>query len=138
MMDETQKAHLDWLQKLAKEARQKYSEKAAQLEQISAEVSQLDRNVRSLEQALDAARSSLGLPTTKQLHIRFSDMSIKDAIEIVMSESGGKMKVVDIVKALGEGGKELGVRAYSRVLNTLNRSDSFERVGRGEFKLVPK
>jgi len=137
-MDEIQKAHLDWLNKLAKEARQKFEEKRIELVRLRAEVEALDRNARSLESAVDAARSSFGLPTGKQLHNRFRDMSIKDAAEIVMNEAGGQMRTVEIVRTLREGGKELGERGYSLVVTTLQRSDRFEKVGRGVFRLVPK
>ena len=137
-MAETQKAHLEWLKKLAKETRQKFDEKAAELTRLREEVEALDRDVRGLERALDAARSSLGLPTGKQLHKRFCGMKIKDAAEIAMSEQGGTMRTVDIVEALREGGIELGERAYSVVVTTLLRSDRFEKVDRGVFRLVSK
>lgn len=138
MMAETEKEHLEWLKKIAKEARQKFDEKAAEFARLRVEVDALERDAKSLEQALDAARASLGLPTGKQLHSRFRGMKIKDAAEIAMNEQGGTMRTVDIVEALREGGMELGERAYSVVVTTLKRSDRFEKVDRGVYRLVSK
>ena len=137
-MDNTEQEHLKWLEKLAKESRRNLEAKIAERDKLIDEVTKLGRDTMALEQAMNTIRESLGLRSPELKRTRFSDMTIKAAAEIAMREAGGQMKTVDLVKALREGGKELGERGYSVVGATLGRSDRFEKVDKGMFRLVTK
>jgi len=137
MIDERE--HLKWLEELAKESRRSLEAKITARDKLIDEVIKLGKDTMALEQAMNTIRESLGLRSPELMQARFSDMTVKAAAEIVMREAGGQMKTVDIVKALREGGKDLGDRAYSVVVTTLQRDKQrFKWVGKGEFRLVTK
>lgn len=135
---EREREHLKWLEKLAKEARLSLDRKIVERDKLIDEVTKLARDAMALEQAMNTIRESMGLRSPELKRTRFSDMTIREAAEIAMRESGGQMKTVDVVKALREGGKDLGDRAYSVVVATIGRSNHFEKVDRGVFRLVTK
>lgn len=138
MTNNTEQEHLKWLEKRAKEARNKFERKSVERDNLINEVDKLNRDSRALEQAMNAIRESIGLRSPDLKSARFSSMTVREAAEIVMREHGGRMKTTEIIKAVNEGGKELGERGYSVVVTTLLRSDRFEKVDKGVFGLVTK
>ncbi len=138
MAGEGEQEHLKWLEKLAKESRHSLELKMMQRDKLIDEVTKLGRDTVALEQAINAIKVSMGLRKPELKQTRFGNMTVKEAAEIVLREHGGQMRTVDIIKAIQEGGKELGERAYSLVVTTLQRSDLFEKVDKGIFRLIPK
>lgn len=137
MSDKTQKEHLAWLEKLARDEKKKYEQKRTQLEKLINDVNELAREAADMQRAVDTVRSSLGLSPTEPSTVRFSGMSIKAAAEKAMREAGGQMRIVDLVKAFAEGGKDLGKSAYTMVAITLDRNKQrFERVERGLYRVI--
>lgn len=138
MTNETEREHLTWLGKRAKEARRSLESKIVERDNLINEVDKLSRDTRALEQAMNAIQESIGLRSPDLKSTRLSSKTVKEAAEIVMREAGGRMRTTEIVKALNEGGKGLGERGYSVVVATLQRSDRFEKIGKGLFRVVPK
>ena len=136
MTNETERDHLKWLEKRAKEARNKLERKIVERDNLINEVDKLSKDARAFEQAINAIQESIGLREPDLKSTRFSRMTIREAAELVMREHGGQMKTTELIKALNEDGKELGERGYSVVVSTLMRSDHFEKVDKGVFKLV--
>ena len=135
MANNTDQEHLKWLGKRAKEARHRLESKIVERDNLISEVNKLSRDATALENAMNAIRESVGLRRPEIKDTRLSSMTIKEAAEVVMREHGGQMKTTEIVKALNEGGKELGERGYSVVVATFLRSDRFEKVSKGVFRL---
>lgn len=135
MTNNTDQEHLKWLEKRAKEARRRFESKIVERDNLINEVNKLGKDTTALENAMNAIRESIGLRRPEIKDTRFSDMTIRGAVEIVLREVGGQMRTTEIVKALNEGGKELGERGYSVVVSTLLRSDRFEKVSKGVFRL---
>lgn len=131
-----EKEHLAWVEEKAREARRKYEQKDADLKKLIDEVDALEEDADRLEDAVIALRHSLGLATPEAARTRFRDMTVKAAAEILLREAGGRMRTVDIVKELSDGGRDLGDKAYNIVVSTLQRDDRFTRVDRGLYALV--
>lgn len=138
MTNETERQHLTWLKHLAEETSKKLKQKAEEMEKLSVEVRQLQGEEAALEAALDAAKRAMGVASDEPSPGRFRELTVKQAAEIVMREAGGQIRTVDLVKALRDGGKDLGSKAYNVIVSTLQRDSRFRRVDRGVYKLAEK
>ena len=89
MTNNTDKEHLKWLEKRAKEASNRLARKIVERDNLINEVDKLSRDARALEQAMNAIQESIGLREPDLKSTRFSRMTIREAAELVMFESHG-------------------------------------------------
>ena len=100
------------------------------------------REISEMEMAIAVFRKAIGLeaeapPTDEVDVLRFRSQTVVQSCGYIMSKSGGRARVTDILKMLLRAGKLKNYRrGYATITKTLDRDARFRRVARGEFELV--
>ena len=100
------------------------------------------RDISAMEMAIAVFRRALGLqaevPPTDELDVlRYRSQTVAQSAEDIMRGVGGRARVVDIAKTLVRAGKLKSNRVgYAIVTKALDRSDRFEKVGKGEYSIT--
>jgi hypothetical protein len=100
------------------------------------------REISEMEMAIAVFRKAIGLeaeaPPTDEIDVlRFRSQTVAESCGYIMSKSGGRARVTDILRMLLRAGKLKNYRSgYATITKTLDRDGRFRRVGKGEFALA--
>ena len=137
MVGSSQDNHLLWLAEKALAAKKRFEQKQIELQARQIELEELRRDQELLDGALNALRREMGLPAEAPGDVHLRDMSLADALAVVLRAKKDGMKVTELIGELHAKGKKFGGKSpYAVLINTLNRSAKFAKVMPGVYRLA--
>lgn len=85
---------------------------------------------------IDAAIDIIEGNREVKIDIDVSNMTMSQILVYLASKNGGEISVKKAIRDLDANGVNPGKNRHSNISKCLSRSEDFERIGRGEYRLI--